>query len=41
MEVSIREVSGRASICRVTVVRGSVSLGSVHEEKLDGELSRY
>ena len=38
-EVSIAEVSGRVSIRWGTVLRESVSLGSVHEEESIAELS--
>ena len=40
-EVSVGEVSGRRSIRRGTVLREIVSVGSVHEEVSDGELSVY
>ena len=38
-EVSVGEVSGRESTGPETVLRGSVSLGFVHEEESVGELS--
>ena len=40
-EVSVGEVSGRESICRRTILRGCVSLGSILEELSVGELSEY
>ena len=38
-EVSVGEVSGRESTGPETVLRGSVSLGFVHEEESVGEVS--
>ena len=39
MEASIAEMSGRGSIRRATVLRGSVSLRFVHEEVSIGAMS--
>ena len=41
MEVSVGEVSGQESIRGGTVLRGSVSLGSVHSEVSIEEMSEY
>ena len=40
-DISVWEVSGRRSLRRGTVLRGRVSMGSVHEEASIGELSVY
>ena len=40
-EVSVGEVSGRESIRQGTVLRRSVSLGSVHREVSVEEMSEY
>ena len=40
-EVSVGEVSGWESIRRGTVLRGSVSLGSVHKEVSVDQMSQY
>ena len=40
-EVSVGEVSGRESVRRGTIPRGSFSLSSIHKEVSVGELPRY